>query len=84
MPILLARTTLAPQATQAVTTEGNTNISIHCLVGQVAVEAFADGAASTGYGFIVKGTAVTIPSAAKLLIEATGTISAEVEVHSAT
>jgi len=84
MPTLQVRTTLQPQATQEVVTEGNVNISIHCLVGQVAVEAFADAAAPTGYGFIVNGSAVTIPSAAKLVVEATGGNYAEFEVHSAT
>ena len=50
----------------------------------MAVEAFADAAAPTGYGFIVSGSAVTIPSAAKLVVEATGGNYAEFEVHSAT
>lgn len=83
MPTLLPRTVLAPKAEQEVLTEGNTNISIHCLLGQVVVEAFADATADTGYTFLVGGTARTIPSAAKLVILATGTKDAEVEVHSA-
>ena len=83
MPTLQTRTVLAPGTSQEVVTEGNSNISIHCLKGQVAVEAFADAAAASGYGFLVSGTARTIPSAAKLIVHGTGAIDSEFEVHSA-
>lgn len=81
MPTLLTRTTLSPGSEVTVPTEGSANISVFCHTGQVAVEAYGDVAAPNGYNFVVKGSAATVPSAAQLVILATGAVDAEIEVH---
>ena len=83
MPTLLSRTPLLNGITTSVDTSTATNIVVNVPIGEIGCTAIIDSAQTTGYGFVLKGSAVVVAAADSIDFIGIGADGGSVEVYAA-